>query len=63
MMQKINFILKIGATRDNIFLSFSNGTTVLELEVLVLVYVHSLRQSLFTMYRDALTELVPGSMP
>ena len=25
MMQKINFSLKIGATRDNIFISFSGG--------------------------------------
>ena len=45
MMQKINFSLKIGATRDNIFLRFSTGQ-LLELEVLVLVYVHSMRQSL-----------------
>ena len=31
----------------------------MELEVLVLVYVHLLRQSSLTMYLDALTELVP----
>jgi hypothetical protein len=32
---------------------------VLELEVLVFVYVHSLRQASFKMYLDALTELAP----
>lgn len=37
---------------------FLYWTTVLELEKLVLVYVRSLRQASFTMYIDALTELV-----
>lgn len=40
-------------------LSPSFRTTILELEVLVLVYVHSLRLSSFIMYPDALTELAP----
>ena len=40
---------------------FHYWATVLELELLVLVYVHSLRQGSLMMYLDALTELDPGS--
>ena len=39
--------------------NFQYWATVLELEMLVLVYVRSLRQASFTMYLDAVTELVP----
>eukprot|EP00745_Piridium_sociabile_P019361 TRINITY_DN2926_c0_g1_i1.p1 TRINITY_DN2926_c0_g1~~TRINITY_DN2926_c0_g1_i1.p1 ORF type:complete len:195 (+),score=50.86 TRINITY_DN2926_c0_g1_i1:2-586(+) len=39
--------------------NFQYWATVLELEMLVLVYVRSLRQASFTMYLDALTGLVP----
>ena len=38
---------------------FHYWATVLELELLVLVYVRSLRQGSLIMYLDALTELVP----
>ncbi|KAG7156370.1 hypothetical protein Hamer_G006109 [Homarus americanus] len=38
---------------------FQYWVTVLEIELLVLVYVRSLRQSSFTMYLDALTGLAP----
>ena len=38
---------------------FQYWSTVLELEMLLLVYVHSLRQASFAMYLAALTELVP----
>ena len=38
---------------------FQYWTTVLELEMLVLVYVRSLRQASFAMYLAALVELVP----
>ena len=38
---------------------FQYWVTVLELEMLVLVYVRSLRQASFAMYLAALTELVP----
>jgi hypothetical protein len=38
---------------------FQYWATVLKLEMLVLIYVRSLRQASFTMYLDALTELVP----
>ena len=38
---------------------FQYRTTMLELELLVLVYEHSLRQVIFTMYLDVLTELAP----
>lgn len=44
--------------RDNIP-QFRYWATVLELELLVQVYVRSLRQGSFVMYLDALTELVP----
>ena len=37
--------------------------TVLELELLVLEYVRSVRQGSLTMYVDALTELVPCAPP
>ena len=42
---------------------FRYWATVLELELLVLVYVRSLRQGSFTMYLDALTELVTWFHP
>ena len=38
---------------------FQYWATVLKLELLLLVYVHSLRQASFTMYFDALIELAP----
>ena len=44
--------------QDNIP-QFRYWDTVLELELLVLVYVRSLRQGSLMMYLDALTELVP----
>ena len=44
--------------RDNIP-QFLYWATVLELELLVLVYVRSLRQGSLMMHLDALTELVP----
>ena len=42
---------------------FQYWAAVLELQLLLLVYVHSLRQASLTMYLDALTELAPGCMP
>ena len=45
--------------REQVCPHFQYWATVMELEICVLVYVHSLRQASFTMYLDALTELTP----
>ena len=44
--------------REQVCPHFQYWTTAMELEICVLVYVRSLRQASFTMYLDALTELV-----
>ena len=43
--------------RTHAYPQFKYRATVLEIEVLILIHVRSLRQALFTMYLDALTEL------
>ncbi len=45
--------------RNQIFPQFQYWEIVIDLELCLLVYVRSLRQSSFTMYLDALTELAP----
>jgi len=44
--------------REHAYPQFQYWATMLELQLLVLMYVRSLQQASFTMYLDALTELV-----
>lgn len=45
--------------KEEVCPQFQYWATVMELELCVLIYIRSLRQSSFQMYLDALTELVP----
>ena len=45
--------------KEQVCPQFQYWSTVMELELCVMVYVRSLRQASFQMYLDALTELVP----
>ena len=45
--------------REQVCPHFQYWTTVMELELCVLIYVRSLHQASLTMYLDTLTELVP----
>ena len=45
--------------REQVCPQFQYWAIVMELELCIMVYVRSLRQGSFTMYLDALTELVP----
>ena len=45
--------------REEVCPHFQYWATVMELELCILVYIRSLRQASFSMYLDALTELVP----
>ena len=49
----------ICSQREQSYPQFQYWTTVLALELSTLIYVRSLREANFSMYLDALTELVP----